>query len=68
MINSSTSVEQASQERQELDTDLYSDGYFTGFIGCEPSHPEEHSYWAGYQLCSREYWAEELGVKIPTEF
>lgn len=68
MINSSISVEQKNRERQELNTDLYSDGYFTGYIGCEPTQPENCSYWAGYQLGSREYWAERLGVEIATEF
>ena len=66
MINSYLSVEQVHQET-ELNTDLYSVGYFEGYIGCEPSHPEQHSYWSGYQIGSREYWAKKLGVKIPTE-
>ena len=80
MINSSISVDQEKRQRQELktvssesnesklNTDLYSDGYFTGYIGCEPTQPENYSYWAGYQLGSREYWAERLGVEIATEF
>ena len=68
MINSFISVEQKNRERQELNTDLYSDGYFTGYIGAETTQPEEYSYWAGYQLGSREYWAERLGVEIATEF
>jgi len=71
-----TSVEQKNREQQEfeaihneasLNTDLYSEGYFEGYIGGEPSHPEHHSYWAGYQIGSREYWAKKLGVVIPTE-
>ena len=77
MINSYISVEQSNLEQQEIDrihdeaslnTDSYSDGYFEGYIGAEPSHPEEHSYWSGYQLNSREYWAKKLGVEIPTQF
>ena len=68
MINSYTSVDQDKRQRQELNTDLYSDGYFTGYIGAEPTRPENYSYWAGYQLGSREYWAKKLGVEIPTEF
>lgn len=71
------SVEQEKQERQELDrihdkaslnTDLYSGGFFDGLIGVEPSHPEQHSYWEGYQIGSREYWAKKLGVEIANEF
>jgi hypothetical protein len=77
MINVSTSLEQEKRERQELsrineeyilDTGVYSEGYFEGYIGCEPRHPEQHSYWAGYQIGCREYWAKKLGVEIPTEF
>jgi hypothetical protein len=77
MINLSTSVEQSNREQQELEriheeaglnTDIYSEGYFEGYIGCEPRHPEQHSYWAGYQIGCREYWAKKLGVEIPTEF
>jgi hypothetical protein len=58
------------QRNQEfiLNTDIYSTGYFEGYIGCEPSHPEQHSYWSGYQIGCREYWAKKLGVEIPTEF
>ncbi len=75
MINLSTSVEQADREKQEqierksnLNTDLYSTGYFEGYIGCEPTQPEYYSYWEGYQIGAREYWAKKLGVEIPTEF
>ena len=77
MIDSYTSLEQSSREEQEfeiireeerLDIDLYSVGYFEGIIGLEPSVPEQHSYWSGYQIGSREYWAKKLGVEIPTQF
>lgn len=77
MFNLPVSVEQASRERQEIDrihdeaslnTDLYSGGFFDGLIGCEPSHPEQHSYWSGYQTGYREYWAVKLSVEIPSEF
>ena len=77
MFDLYTSVEQEKRERQELEriheeaslnTDRYSVGYFDGLIGCEPSNPEQHSYWSGYQIGSREYWAKKLGVTIPTEF
>ena len=77
MNNLYLSVEQKNRERQEkeriydeasLNTDLYSGGYFEGLIGLEPSHPEQHSYWEGYQIGSREYWAKKLGVVIPSEF
>lgn len=77
MNNLYLSVEQEKREQQELDqihqeaslnTDSYSVGYLDGLIGCEPSNPEQHSYWSGYQIGSREYWAKKLGVVIPTEF
>lgn len=72
MINSYTSVEQSNQERQELeanlDTGRYSEGYFEGYIGLEPRQPEEDSYWYGYQIGCREYWAKKLGVEIPSQF
>ena len=72
-----TSVEQKNREQQafeaihneaSLNTDLYSEGYLEGYWGCEPSHLEQQSYWSGYQIGIREYWAKKLGVVIPTEF
>jgi len=60
-------VQNQKQEEASLNTDLYSNGYFEGYTGGEPSHPEEQSYWSGYQIGSREYWAKKLGVVIPTE-
>ena len=75
MINSYTSLKQKNREEQEfeeirqesvLNTDIYSAGYFEGIIGLEPSQPEKHSYWMGYQIGCREYWAKKLGVVIPT--
>ena len=77
MFNSYLSVDQGNRERQgleareieaSLNTDWYSEGYFEGYIGAEPSHPEQHSYWSGYQIGYREYWAGKLSVEIPTEF
>lgn len=70
-------IKQSNRERQELEaknnevvlnTDLYSEGYFEGYIGAEPSQSEQDSYWAGYQIGSWEYWAKKLGVEIPNEF
>ena len=52
-------VENQKQEEASLNVDLYSNGYFEGYTGGEPSHPEQHSYWAGYQIGSREYWAKK---------
>jgi hypothetical protein len=74
MIDSFLSVEQENRERQargaeaSLNTDLYSEGFFDGLIGCSPRHVEEASYWEGYQIGLRENWAKKLGVVIPTEF
>ena len=68
----------------ELNTDLYSEGYFLGYIGAEPTRPEDSSYWSGYRCSTsirlamrgesriaighREYWANKLGVEIPSQF
>ncbi|VEP14142.1 conserved hypothetical protein [Hyella patelloides LEGE 07179] len=77
MINLYLSLEQKNRERQEwervnqqtnLDTDLYSVGWFDGLMNSEPTQLEEQSYWSGYSLGQREYWAKKLGVEIPTEF
>ena len=58
----------AVEAQISLHTDLYSVGYFDGLIGCEPTQLEKQSYWDGYQIGQREYWAKKLGVEIPTEF
>ncbi|BAZ47340.1 hypothetical protein NIES4102_43860 (plasmid) [Chondrocystis sp. NIES-4102] len=77
MNNLYLSVEQSIEEQQgkrarevetSLNTDLYSGGFFDGLIGVEPSRPEQHSYWSGYQTGYREYWAAKLSVEIPTKF
>jgi hypothetical protein len=77
MFDLHLSVEQEKREKQELDrihneanleTDMYSEGFFDGLIGEEPSTPERHSYWSGYSIGYREYWANKRGVKIPSEF
>ena len=77
MFNLHLSVDQKNRKEQKfevnrqettLNTDLYSLGYFEGIIGLEPSQPEKHSYWMGYQIGCREYWAKKLGVVIPTQF
>jgi hypothetical protein len=77
MIDFYLSLDQQNREKQDLDaiddqasyqTDLQSGGKFDGICGLEPSKPEEHSYWDGYQLGLREHWAKKLNVEIPTEF
>ena len=77
MFNLDLSVEQSSREQQgreardieaSLNTDSYSVGFFDGLTGCEPSNPEKHSYWEGYQIGYREHWAGKLSIEIPTEF
>ena len=77
MFNLYHSAEQENRERQELEqiyfqanreTDLYDEGRFDGITGCEPTQLEEQSYWTGYQLGQREYWAKKLNVKLATEF
>lgn len=51
--------EQVNQEK-----DLYSVGLFDGLIGCEPTSPEEQSYWEGYQIGLRQYWANKKGTEF----
>lgn len=58
----------AVEAQIDLDTDLYSVGYFDGLIDAKPIRLEKQSYWEGYQIGQREYWAQKLGVEIPTEF
>ncbi len=59
--------QQAKSSEENLDTDLYSGGFFDGLIGSEPLYPEKSSYWSGYQTGYREYWAGKLSVEIPTQ-
>ena len=66
--NDLIAVEEQIIEEASRETDWYSGGFFDGLIGLEPSHPEKQSYWSGYEIGSREYWAKKLGVEIPTEF
>ncbi len=75
MFNLHSSVDQRKKKKPRtvekinkgLGTDLYSLGFFDGLIGSEPSQPERNSYWSGYQIGNREYWAKKLGVLIPSE-
>ena len=76
MFDSYLSVEQEKRERQgtdlfqeeaNLDVEMYSGGFFDGLIGSEPSSPSSTSYWKGYQLGYREYWAGKRSVEIATE-
>ena len=75
-MNIALQLEQEKRDRQGLEayeaesnreTDSYSLGFFDGLIGSEPSQPERNSYWSGYQIGNREYWAKKLGVLIPSE-
>lgn len=52
---------------RELDTDLYSTGWFDGLMGYSPDLPHLIDYWEGYALSYREYCCGLLGVAIPTE-
>ncbi len=73
----------AINEEANRNANLHSEGKFDGVCGLEPSlphgqltvarqprHPcpQEHSYWSGYCVGLREYWAKKLNVEIPTEF
>lgn len=45
-------------------SELHSNGEFDGKIGLEPSHPEEISYWSGYEVGLRQYWCKKLGREL----
>lgn len=52
----------------EKETDYFSVGKFDGLAGCEPTRVEELSYWEGYQIGLRQYWASKKGIQLETEF
>lgn len=66
--NDLIAIENQRQEEASLNTDKHSRGYMEGYIGMQPSHPEDYIYWSGYEVGCREYWAKRLGVEISTEF
>lgn len=77
MINTYINVDQKQRELQgveavgseaAINSDRYYQGYAEGSFGMPPTQPEFHSYWEGYQIGAREYWASKLKVEIPTEF
>ena len=76
-MNIALEIEQEKRDRQgreayeaesSRETDSYSLGFFDGLIGSDPLKPERHSYWEGYQIGIREYWAKKRKVEIPSEF
>lgn len=58
----------AIEEQANRETDLYDVGRFDGLIGCEPTQLKEPSYWEGYQIGLRQYWANKKGIELETEF
>lgn len=52
----------------DKETDYYHVGKFDGLAGCEPTHIEKLSYWAGYEIGLRQYWANKKGIELETEF
>lgn len=65
MINLNRSVEHSNPNRQELDTEKYSLGWFNGLIGSEPEEIENDSYCHGYCLGRREYLARKCSIRLP---
>lgn len=65
MINLNRSVEHSNPNRQELDIEKYSLGWFDGLIGSEPEEIENDSYWHGYCLGRREYLARKRSIRLP---
>ncbi len=57
-----------SVNQPEPPTELYSGGWFDGFIGEQPLHPELWDYWKGYSQGNRKYWCKQKGITLPEEF
>ena len=49
----------------EINTELYSAGWFDGLMGYSPKLPHFKDYWDGYAIGYREYCCSLLGVSIP---
>ena len=49
-------------------TEKYSNGWFDGLIGENPTYPENSEYWSGYSLGNREYWCKKKGVELSERF
>lgn len=57
----------AFYEEIDKQTDFHDVGFSDGIINCFPKTIEP-SYWSGYEVGLRQYWAQRLEIKIPTEF
>ena len=57
-----------SLNQAEPPRELYSGGWFDGYIGDKPLHPELWEYWEGYSQGNREYWCKQKGITLPEEF
>lgn len=48
-------------------TDSHDVGFSDGIINCFPKTIEP-SYWSGYEVGLRQYWAQRLEIKIPIAY
>ena len=75
------SLEQEKREKQELErieeqinnssppvTEQYSGGWVDGYINDKPRYPENWEYWSGYSQGNREYWCQQKGIELPSDF
>jgi hypothetical protein len=64
MINLNKSLEHPNPNRQGLDIEKYSLGWFDGLTGSDPEEIENDSYWHGYCLGRREYLFSKRGIEL----
>lgn len=50
--------------RQELEIEKYSLGWFDGLVGLDPEEITNDSYWYGYCLGRREYLVTKRGIEL----
>ena len=59
-------LSQAESEEQQLDTEIYSLGWFDGITNTKPAQKllANNDYWLGYALGNREHWAKQYQVSL----
>lgn len=57
----------AIDDEANQQTDLYVMGQSDAIFGCDPAHPEDEAYWAGYSLVLRQQWMAKNN-SLPQEF
>jgi hypothetical protein len=58
-------IEPNSPPRQVVENiQFYSEGWFDGLLGCQPTLITNLDYWTGYSLGLREYYAQKYNVTL----